>query len=183
MNTVMWIGLVVVLLILYGISVYNKFVSLQTQIENATSDVDVQLKRRSDLIPNLVETVKWYANFESWTLEKVVQARNQYVSATTLADKAVADNQLAGALRQLFALSENYPDLKANASFLDLQSQLNNLEDVIQNARRYYNATVREYTVLAKSFPSNIIAGIFGFGKQQFFEISEAERATPQVKF
>ncbi len=183
MSTIMRVGLIVVLIILYAISVYNKFVSLQTQVENATSDVDVQLKRRSDLIPNLVETVKWYANFESGTLEKVVQARNQYISATTLPDKAAADNVLTWALRQLFALSENYPDLKANASFLDLQTQLNALEDVIQNARRYYNATVREYTILAKTFPSNIIANAFGFGKQQFFEITEAERVTPQVKF
>lgn len=116
-------------------------------------------------------------------MEKVVQARNQYVSATSFADKAAADNQLAGALRQLFALSENYPDLKANASFLDLQTQLSSLEDTIQNARRYYNATVREYTILAKSFPSNIVANIFGFGKEHFFEITETERAVPNVTF
>ncbi|MFA7284538.1 MAG: LemA family protein [Candidatus Absconditabacterales bacterium] len=183
MSPLMWIGLVVVLIVLYGISVYNKFVSLQTQVQNATSDVDVQLKRRSDLVPNLVETVKGYANFESGTLEKVVQARNQYVSATSFADKAAADNQLAGALRQLFALSESYPDLKANASFLDLQTQLSALEDTIQNARRYYNATVREYTILTKSFPSNIVANIFGFGKEHFFEITEAERVVPKVTF
>jgi len=116
-------------------------------------------------------------------LEKVVQARNQYVSATSFADKAAADNQLAGALRQLFALSESYPDLKANASFLDLQTQLSALEDTIQNARRYYNATVREYTILTKSFPSNIVANIFGFGKEHFFEITEAERVVPKVTF
>ena len=128
--------LILILIILYGISSYNKFVNLGTQIENATSDVDVQLKRRSDLIPNLVETVKGYANFESGTLEKVIQARNQYVSAASFADKTAADNVLTGALRQLFALSEDYPDLKANASFLDLQTQLKVLEDFIQNARR-----------------------------------------------
>lgn len=182
--TILWgIGIVVALLIIYTISLYNKFVNLETGIENATSDIDVQLKRRSDLIPNLIETVKGYANFESSTLEKVIQARNQYINAGSFADKAAADNALSGALKQLFALSESYPDLKANAGFLDLQNQLKELEDVIQNARRFYNASVRDYTVLAKSFPSNIIASIFGFGKKEFFEIAESERAVPKVSF
>lgn len=173
----------IALLAIYTVITYNRFVALQTHIENASSDVDVQLKRRSDLIPNLVETVKGYKDFESSTLEKVIQARNQYVHAGSFQDKVVADNMLTGALRQLFALSESYPDLKANTNFLDLQTQLKELEDVIQNARRYYNASVREYTIMSKSFPSNIIATIFGFGRKEFFEIPEAERAVPKVSF
>ena len=183
MTYLWWIGIVVALLIIYSISLYNKFINLETGIWNAIGDIDVQLKRRSDLIPNLIETVKGYANFESSTLEKVIQARNQYVSAGSFADKTTADNALSGALKQLFALSESYPDLKANTGFLDLQNQHKELEDVIQNARRFYNASVRDYTILAKSFPSNIIAGVFGFGKKEFFQIEESERAVPKVSF
>lgn len=180
----LWILLIAIALIaVYVVITYNRFVWLATHIENASSDIDVQLKRRSELIPNLVETVKGYANFESGTLEKVVQARNQYISAWSFAEKAAADNQLTWALRQLFALSESYPDLKANTSFMDLQNQLTSLEDVIQNARRFYNASVREYAILAKSFPSNIIAKLFGFADKQFFEVTEAEKAVPKVSF
>ena len=174
---------VIVILILAFIAYYNKFIKLKNQVDESWSGIDVQLKRRHDLIPNLVETVKGYAKHEKETLEKVIKARNMAINATSVEEKAQAENMLTGALKTIFALSENYPDLKANENFMNLQNTLSEIEDNIQNARRYYNAVVRDYNILCESFPSVIIANMFGFKKREFFEIEEAERENVQVKF
>jgi LemA protein len=171
-------------LVLILIVMYNGLVRLRVQCDNAWSDIDVQLKRRYDLIPNLVETVKGYAGHEKGTLEAVVQARNSAMAAQGPAAKADAENMLTGALRQIFALSEAYPQLRAVESFTQLQTTLNNLEDVIQNARRYYNAVVRDLNTKIQVFPSNIIASMFNFKPREFFEVSApAERDAPKVSF
>ncbi len=165
-------------------SMYNKLVSLKNRVLEGWSGIDVQLKRRYDLIPNLVNTVKGYAAHESDTLEKVIQARNQAMSAGGTADQAAAENMLSGTLKSLFALSESYPDLKANASFLDLQNKLSEIEENLQGARRYYNALVRDNNTTIESFPSNLIANNFNFSKFEFFEIeNNAERSNVEVKF
>ena len=171
-----WILLaVVVLAVVFVISMYNGLVSLKVQCDNAWSDIDVQLKRRYDLIPNLVETVKGYAAHEQGTLEGVVAARNA---------KAEAEGALTSALRQVFALAEAYPQLRAVESFTQLQNTLNQIEDSVQNARRYYNAVVRDFNTKIAQFPSNIIAGMFNFKPREFFEISApAEREVPKVSF
>jgi len=174
---------IVVILIIYFIAQYNSLVKLKNQAEAAWSDIDVQLKRRYDLIPNLVETVKGYAAHEKETLERVIKARNMAISATNLQEKAEAENMLTGALKTIFALSENYPDLKANQNFLQLQNTLNEIEDNIQNARRYYNAVVRDLNTKIESFPSNIIAKMFNFSKKEYFEIEEREKEPVKVKF
>ncbi len=175
---------VIVLIIIFAIVTYNGLVSLRVQCDNAWSDIDVQLKRRYDLIPNLVETVKGYAAHEKTTLEGVVQARNQAMAAQGPAAKAGAENMLTGALRQLFALAEAYPQLRAVESFNQLQQTLNQIEDTIQNARRYYNAVVRDFNTKIAQFPANIIAGMFNFKGREFFEISaSAEREVPKVQF
>lgn len=175
---------VVVLIIIIVIAMYNGLVRLRVQADNAWSDIDVQLKRRYDLVPNVVETVKGYAAHEKGTLEAVVQARNSAMSAQGPAAKAEAENQLTGALRQLFALSEAYPQLRAVESFTSLQNTLMQLEDSIQNARRYYNAVVRDLNTKIQQFPSNIIAGMFNFKPREFFEVSApAEREVPKVSF
>jgi LemA protein len=174
------VGLVV--LILAGM--YNSLVQLRVRADSAWSDIDVQLKRRHDLIPNLVETVKGYAAHEKGTFENIAKFRSQAMQATTPGDKAVAENQLTGALKSLFAVAENYPELKASEQFTGLQSSLNSIEDNIQNARRYYNAVVRDYNTRVQSFPVNIIAGTFGFQTRQFFEVESPEdRQNVQVKF
>jgi LemA protein len=180
-----WIGLIViVVLVAIVIAMYNGLVRLRVQADNAWSDIDVQLKRRYDLVPNVVETVKGYAGHERGTLEAVVQARNTAMAAQGPAAKAEAENQLTGALRQLFALSEAYPQLRAVESFTQLQNTLSQLEDSIQNARRYYNAVVRDLNTKIQQFPSNIIAGMFHFQPREFFEVSApAERETPKVSF
>lgn len=183
----MWIFLAILVLVgLWLISAYNKLVSLRNKVEEAWSGIDVQLKRRYDLIPNLVNTVKGYAAHESDTLEKVIQARNQAISVQSgqVADKAQAETVLTGALRQFFALSESYPDLKANTNFIELQRSLTDIEDNIQNSRRYYNALVRDNNTAVESFPTNLIANNFGFSKFEFFELeNSAERSNPQVQF
>lgn len=176
------LGIIVLLIILF-IFYYNKFIRLKNQVEESFSGIDVQLKRRHDLIPNLIETVKGYAKHEKDTLEKVVQARSLAMNAGSVEEKAKAENMLTGALKTIFALSENYPDLKANTNFLQLQNSLMEIEDNIQNARRYYNAVTRDYNVLCESFPSVIIANIFGFKKRAFFEIEEIERENVKVSF
>ncbi|KAA0257343.1 LemA family protein [Deferribacter autotrophicus] len=176
------IGLII-LLFLMLIYYYNKFVKLKNQVDESWSGIDVQLKRRYDLIPNLVETVKEYAKHEKETLENVVKARNMAMNAKNVEEKAQAENMLTGALKTIFALAENYPDLKANKNFLNLQNTLSEIEDNIQNARRYYNAVVRDYNILCEAFPSVIIANMFGFKKREFFEIEEAERKNVKVKF
>jgi LemA protein len=176
--------IIIVLLVVFVISMYNGLVSLKVQCDNAWSDIDVQLKRRYDLIPNLVETVKGYAAHEKGTLEGVVTARNQAMTAEGPAAKAQAEGMLTAALRQVFALAEAYPQLRAVESFNQLQGTLNSIEDSIQNARRYYNAVVRDFNTKIAQFPSNIIANMFGFKSREFFEIAApAEREAPKVSF
>ena len=170
--------------VFYVVSLYNQLVKLRNGAESAWSDIDVQLKRRYELIPNLVETVKGYASHEKDTLEKVVQARNAAVAAGGAADQGKAESMLTGMLRQVFALSEAYPDLKADSQFTELQRSLNELEDAIQNARRYYNAVVRDYNTRLESVPDVFVARIGGFTAREFFELTdEQERAVPQVDF
>jgi len=180
----LWILGVLVVLVLIGIGIYNGLVRLQVQCDNAWADIDVQLKRRHDLIPNLVETVKGYAGHEKQTLEAVINARNRAMSAQGPAAKGEAEGMLAGALRQLFALAEAYPQLRAVESFTSLQGTLNEIEDHVQNARRYYNAVVRDFNTKIAQVPSNIIAGLFGFKAREFFELKEeAQREAPKVSF
>jgi LemA protein len=179
---ILLIGLVVVIFLLIGL--YNGLVRLKVQVDNAWADIDVQLKRRYDLIPNLVETVKGYAGHEKGTLEAVINARNRAMSATGPVDKAAAENQLSGALKSLFALSEAYPQLRAIESFTSLQNSLTQIEDTVQNARRYYNAVVRDLNTKIQQFPSNIFAGMLGFKPREFFEVTAAaEREAPKVSF
>lgn len=168
------------------IGIYNGLVRLNIQVGNAWSDIDVQLKRRHDLIPNVVETVKGYAAHERQTLEAVVNARARAVSAQGAgpAERGQAEGALTGALRGLFALAEAYPQLRATENFNQLQATLAQIEDAVQNARRYYNAVVRDLNTKVQQFPSNLIAGMFGFKNREFFEIPDAaQRETPQVKF
>ena len=179
----LWVLIVIAVLAVMVIAIYNSLVRLRVQVDNAWSDIDVQLKRRYDLIPNIVETVKGYASHERGTLEAVVNARNQAMSARTPAERGEAEGILTGALRQLFALAEAYPQLRAVESFNQLQATLNQIEDAIQNARRYYNAVVRDLNTKIAMFPSNMVAGIFNFTPRQFFEMPEGERAVPKVDF
>jgi len=178
------LGAIVVLLVVFVIGMYNGLVRLKVQGDNAWSDIDVQLKRRYDLIPNLVETVKGYAAHEKGTLEAVVAARNQAMNTQGPAAKAEAEGMLTSALRQVFALAEAYPQLKAVESFTQLQQSLSQIEDSVQNARRYYNAVVRDLNTKIVQFPSNIIAGMFNITPRQFFEIATpVERDVPKVSF
>ncbi len=180
-----WVFLVLlVLLVALVIGSYNSLVRLRVQCENAWADIDVQLKRRYDLIPNLVETVKGYAGHEKSTLEAVINARNRAMSAQGPAAKAEAEGMLTGALKSLFALAEAYPQLRAVESFTSLQGTLSQIEDTIQNARRYYNAVVRDLNTKIAQFPTNIIAGMFSFQPREFFEVTAAaEREAPKVSF
>ncbi|NTG49473.1 LemA family protein [Agrobacterium rhizogenes] len=177
---------VIVLAALYAVLVYNGLVRAQQVAEEAWSGIDVQLKRRADLIPNLIETVKGYASHERQTLEEVVELRNkaQAVPAGDVAGRGVAEGLLGQALGRVIALAEAYPDLKANTNFLELQRSLEGIEGEIQMSRRYYNGAARDLNVKVESFPSNLIAGQFGFAKRAYFEITnEADRAVPTVKF
>jgi LemA protein len=180
-----WIVLgVLVLLVFLLVGLYNSLVRLNVQCDNAWADIDVQLKRRYDLVPNLVESVKGYAAHERGTLEAVISARNRAMSATGPADKAQAENVLSGALKSLFALAEAYPQLRAVESFTSLQSSLSEIEDTVQNARRYYNAVVRDLNIKIQQFPTNMVAGMLGFKTREFFELTAAaEREAPQVSF
>jgi LemA protein len=173
--------LVIIAVVLIGM--YNGLVQLRVRADSAWSDIDVQLKRRHDLIPNLVETVKGYATHEKGTFENIAKFRSQAMQATTPEGVAAAENQLTGALKSLFAVAENYPELKASEEFTQLQSSLSQTEDSIQNARRYYNAVVRDFNTKLQSFPTNIIAGMFGFTGRQFFETAETDREPVAVKF
>ncbi|HYE24231.1 MAG TPA: LemA family protein [Clostridia bacterium] len=174
--------LVVVAVVIVGM--YNGLVQLKVRSDSAWSDIDVQLKRRHDLIPNLVETVKGYASHEKGTFENVARFRSAAMAATTPADRGQAEGQLTMALRGLLAVAEQYPQLRASEQFQSLQGSLNELEDALQNSRRYYNAVVRDLNTRIQSFPTNIIAGMFNFQERQFFEtVDPAERAVPQVKF
>src|SRR5215470_15710814 len=175
--------LVAIFVIGFLVGMYNSLVQLRVRSDSAWSDIDVQLKRRHDLIPNLVETVKGYAAHEKGTFENIAKFRSQAMQAASPADKAVAENQLTGALKSLFAVAENYPELKASEEFTQLQGSLSQTEDTIQNARRYYNAVVRDLNTKIQSFPTNILAGMFGFQQRQFFEVEAADREAVAVKF
>ena len=174
---------VIVLLGFFLIAMYNSLVQLRVRADSAWSDIDVQLKRRHDLIPNLVETVKGYATHEKTTFEDIAKFRSMAMQATGPVDKAIAENQLSGALKSLFAVAENYPQLQASQEFTQLQNSLNATEDAIQNARRYYNAVVRDLNTKIQSFPTNILAGMFNFQQKQFFEADAGDRAPVAVKF
>ncbi len=174
---------ILVVIVFIVIGMYNSLVQLKVRCDSAWSDIDVQLKRRHDLIPNLVETVKGYAAHEKGTFENIAKYRSQAMQATTPADKAAAENQLTGALKSLFAVAENYPQLKASEEFTQLQGSLSQTEDAIQNSRRYYNAVVRDLNTKIQSFPTNILAGMAGFQQRQFFEAATADREVVAVKF
>jgi len=177
---------VIVALVLWAISVYNGLVAMRQRVNQAFADVDVQLKQRHDLVPNLVETVKGYAAHERGTLEEVVKARNAAVSAQGPAQQAAAENMLSGALRQLFALSEAYPDLKANANFQQLQGELSDLENKIAASRRFFNNSVQEYNTGIQRFPAALFAASFGFAQKDYFDLGDDRKTVteaPQVKF
>lgn len=169
---------------LFGIATYNSLVTLKNRVKEAWSDIDVQLKRRYDLIPNLVESVKGYAKHEEKVLESVIKARAMAMGAQSVDQHAQAENMLSGALKSLFAVAEAYPDLKASANFVELQRELTDTEDKIQASRRFYNSNVRDLNIKIEHFPSNLIASSFGFGKEAFFELSdEKERENVKVSF
>jgi LemA protein len=174
---------VLVLLALYAVVTYNGLVSLRNRIENAWAQIDVQLKRRYDLIPNLVETVKGYAAHERETLDAVVQARNAGMNAQGPHDQAQAENMISGALKSLFALSEAYPDLKANQNFAQLQEELTGTEGRIAYARQFYNDTVYKYNTKIQSFPSNVLANMFRFSEREYFQADDESRGPTQVSF
>ncbi|MDD2232175.1 MAG: LemA family protein [Sphaerochaetaceae bacterium] len=176
---------VVVILAIYIIATYNKFVTLKNQAEEAVSQIDAHLKQRYDLVPNLVETVKGYAAHEAGTLEAVIKARNAGMNAQTLAEKDQAAAGLTGALKSLFALSESYPDLKANEGFVNLQNQLKELETEILSARKYYNAVVKTFNTATQVFPGSLVAGLFGakFPKLEYLQIEDEARQNVKVKF
>jgi len=176
----------VVLIVIVGLvlmGMYNRLVRLRNRIENAWSQIDVQLQRRHDLIPNLVETVKGYATHEKGVLEGVTQARANALNAQGPADKAAAENVLTGALKSLFAVSEAYPDLKANQNFLSLQEELSATEDKVAYSRQFYNDTVRSYNTSIESFPTNLMAKQFGFAEREYYEAGDDARGSVQVKF
>ena len=174
---------IIVLLAIFVIGIYNRLVRLRNRVEAAWAQIDVQLKRRHDLVPNLVETVKGYAAHERETLESVIKARQQAVAAEGVEDQAQAENMLTGALRQLFAVSEAYPDLKANQNFLSLQEELSKTEERIAFSRQFYNEQTLAYDNALETFPSNMVAGMFNFEPKVYFEAEEASRAAPKVDF
>ena len=188
MSTAGWVILaVIVVAVIWAISVYNGLVAMRQRTNQAFADIDVQLKQRHDLIPNLVETVKGYAAHESGTLEAVVRARNAAIAAPGVEQKVAAENMLSGALRQLFALSENYPNLKANANFQQLQSDLSDIENKLAASRRFFNNAVQEYNTGIQQFPAALFATMFGFLPREFFDVGTDNRAqleqAPAVKF
>lgn len=180
--TYIWIG-VGALLFIYLIATYNGFVVLKARIQEALSGIDVQLKRRTDLIPNLMETVKGYVKHERETLQNVTKARTELMKAGSLQQKAEANNMLTDALKSLFAVAEAYPDLKASSNFQELQRQLEDTEDKVAYSRQFYNSNVLNYNAKVRMFPSNLIANAFGFQEFEFFEAEEADRAPSKVKF
>jgi LemA protein len=187
MSTTGWIVLgVIVVVILWAITIYNGLVALRQRVNQSFADIDVQLKQRHDLIPNLVETVKGYAAHERGTLEAVVQARNAAMAAPGVEQKVAAENMLTGALKSLFALSESYPDLKANQNFQQLQAELTDIENKLAASRRFFNNAVQEYNTGIQQFPAALFAGIFGFSQREFFDVggdrAQLEQA-PSVKF
>lgn len=183
-NTLIFIIAIIAIIIVWLIVVYNGLIKLKNRADEAWSDIDVQLKRRYDLIPNLIETVKGYAKHEQQTLEKVIQARNLAMQAGGASEKAKAENELSQTLKSIFALSESYPDLKANQNFVRLQDELSDTENKIQSARRFYNGNVRDFNIKIEVFPNNIIADKLNFKKKALFEIENAEeRKNVEVKF
>jgi len=173
---------ILLLVVIWGVAQYNKLITLRNQVENGWKQIDVQLKRRHDLIPNLVNTVKGYMQFEQETLEKVIQARNAATTASGVADSAAKENALTGALGRLFALAENYPDLKASENVKQLQEELSSTENKIGFARQFYNDIATKFNIAQQIFPVNLIAGMFGFKPSELFEVTEqAERAVPNV--
>lgn len=177
--------IIAVIVVLWIVVAYNSLVTLRTRSSEAWADIDVQLKRRYNLIPNLVNSVKAYASHEKGTLEKVTQARTMAMGAGTIREHGKAENMLTGALKSLFAVSESYPDLKANENFLELQRELSDTENKIQASRRFYNTNVRDLNIKVESFPSNVIANMFKFVKKEFFELEEGseEKKPVEVKF
>lgn len=175
--------ILIVLLILYFVGVYNSLAGLKVKIKEAWSQIDVQLKRRVDLIPNLVETVKGYASHEKQVFENVTKARSALMSASTPQAAGAAENQLTGALKSLFAVAEAYPDLKAADNFKQLQSELSDTEDKIAYSRQFYNSVVRDYNATLVVFPSNLVAGMFGFVQESFFEVAAVDKEPVKVSF
>ena len=182
MNTATIIIIIIVILAAWMAVMYNGFVRLRTRVKEAWADIDVQLKRRYNLIPNLVEAVKGYVKHERGTLEKVTEARAKAISAQSVAEHGAAENMLTDALKSLFAVAESYPDLKANQNFIELQRELADTENKIQAARRFYNGNVRDLNIKVDSFPSNMIAKMFGFTKEEFFELEEGSEEREPVK-
>jgi LemA protein len=183
MTAIIIIAVILLLLFIYGITTYNSLISLRNKVNDQWSQIDVELKRRFDLIPNLVNTVKGYTKHESETLENVIKARNTYLSAGTKEQAMEADNALTGAITKLFALSESYPELKANENFVDLQNQLKETEDKISFARKFYNDTALQLNNKIEMFPSNVVAKMFHFSKVEFFKANETERENVKVEF
>ncbi|MFA6422627.1 MAG: LemA family protein [Candidatus Buchananbacteria bacterium] len=185
MWTILWIIIAIIIIaIIWLISIYNRLITSKNRTIEAWSDIDVQLKRRYDLIPNLVETVKGYATHEQGTLDKVIQARNSAMNASNgLEKKAEAENMLSSTLKSIFALAESYPDLKANQNFLRLQDELSDTENKIQAARRFYNGNVRDFNILIEVFPNNLVNNILKFKKFEFFQANEEEKENVKVKF
>ena len=171
------------ILVVWGIAIYNGLIKLKNRVDEAWSDIDVQLKRRYDLIPNLVNTVKGYASHEKEVFEKVTEARTRAMSAQSAGDKAQAENMLSQTLKSLFAVAEAYPDLKANQNFLELQRELTDTENKIQAARRFYNGNARDFNIKIQVFPNNIFAGMLNFNAREFFEAEEGEKEVVKVEF
>lgn len=181
---IMWIILGIIIILIVGvIFIYNGLIRTKNRVDEAWSDIDVQLKRRHDLIPNLIETVKGYAKHEKEVLEKVTSLRTQAMNAGSLEEKGKAENMLSNTLKSLFAVAENYPQLKANENFLELQRELTDTEDKIQAARRFYNGNVRDYNTKIQVFPTNIFAGMLGFGSKEFFQAEEGDKEPVKVDF
>ena len=184
MNITYWILIIVAALILWLVLIYNRLITLKNRTKEAWADIEVQLKRRYNLIPNLIETVKGYASHEKEVFEKVTEARTKALQAGSLGEKVKAENALAGTLKTLFAVAENYPQLKANENFLSLQRDLTDTEDKIQAARRFYNGNARDYNISLEKFPNSLIASAFNFKPVEFFETGEeTEREVPKVNF
>jgi LemA protein len=183
MPVVIILLVILVVAVIWVIAMYNGLITLKNRVDEAWSDIDVQLKRRYDLIPNLVNTVKGYAAHEKEVFEKVTEARSRAMNAGTTADKVQAENALSGTLKSLFAVAENYPELKANQNFLQLQSELTDTEDKIMASRRFYNGNVRDFNTKIQVFPTNLIAGMLHFTSREFFEAEESEKEPVKVEF
>ncbi|OGI28651.1 MAG: hypothetical protein A2288_00700 [Candidatus Moranbacteria bacterium RIFOXYA12_FULL_44_15] len=177
------LGIILVVAVIAIIAMYNGLIRLKNRVDEAESDIDVQLRRRHDLIPNLISTVKGYAAHEKEVFEKVTEARTRALGAGNMADKSQAENMLSGALKSLFAVTEAYPDLKANQNFLELQRELTDTEDKIMASRRFYNGNVRDFNTKLEVFPTNMMAGMLGFTKREFFEAEEGEKENVKVEF